>query len=59
MKDEIKIRKSWPNKGDFDPATKIEKPKIDYKRSDKKQAIQDALDQEAADNAGSDLDWLP
>lgn len=50
MKDEIKIRKSWPNKGDFDPTTKIEKPKTDYKRSDKKRAIQDALDEMELDN---------
>ena len=45
MKDEVKIRKSWPNKNDFDPSTKIEKVKTDYKRSDNKKQIQNALDE--------------
>lgn len=54
---EIKIRKSWPE--NFSPETKIEKPKTDYKRSQNKSEIQKALEQEALDNADSDLDWLP
>ena len=45
MKDDIKIRKSWPNKNDFDPATKIEKVKTDYKRCNNKQEIQKALEE--------------
>jgi hypothetical protein len=60
MKDEeIRIRKSWPNKGNFDPVTKIEKVKTDYKRSSNKSEIQKALEQEALDNDDSDLNWLP
>lgn len=50
---EIKIRKSWP--GDFSPETKIEKVKTDYKRSDTKKLINEALEQAELDN--SDLDW--
>lgn len=57
MKDrDIKIRKKWP--GDFDPSTKIEKPKTDYKRSQNKSEIQRALEQEAEDDKDLD-DWLP
>ncbi len=52
MKDKIKIekkdfpmiRKSWPTP-DFDPSTKIERVKTDYKRSNTKKEIQDALDE--------------
>lgn len=54
MKDEfkiqrkdIKIRKDW---GSVSPETKIEKVKTDYKRSDKKRAIQEALDEMEQDN---------
>lgn len=54
--EEIRIRKSWPNKGDFDPSTKVEKVKTDYKRNDNKKEIQKALDQEEQDN--EDLDWF-
>ncbi|MGH7974765.1 MAG: hypothetical protein ACREBR_04520 [bacterium] len=57
MKDEVKIRKSWPD--DFDPKTKIHKIKTDYQRNDNKKEIQKALDQEEEDNADLDLDWLP
>lgn len=57
MKDEVKIRKSFPN--DFDPNTKIHKVKTDYQRNNNKKEIQKALEQEALDNADSDLDWLP
>jgi hypothetical protein len=54
MKEEIKIRKSFPK--DFDPSTKIHKVKTDYKRSQNKSEIEKALEQEELDN--SDLDWL-
>jgi len=54
MKDEVKIRKSFP--GDFDPSTKIHKVKTDYKRNDNKKEIQKALDQEKEDS--EDLDWF-
>jgi hypothetical protein len=51
----IKIRKNW----DISPETKIEKPKTDYKRSDNRSEIQRALDQEADENSGPELDeWL-
>ena len=56
---EIKIRKSWPNKGDFKPETKIERVKTDYKRSDNKSEIEKILQQEEFDNDDSDLNWLP
>jgi hypothetical protein len=39
----IKIRKAFPP--DFDPSTKIERVKTDYKRSNNKQEIQKALDE--------------
>jgi hypothetical protein len=56
MNDEIKIRKSWPNKGDFNPATKIEIPKKNtYKRSSTKAEIQKAL--EEAEEENGDLDF--
>jgi hypothetical protein len=50
MDEEIKIRKTWPNKGDFKPETKIEKVKTDYKRSDNKSEIQKALDEMEEDD---------
>jgi hypothetical protein len=50
---DVKIRKSFP--GDFDPSTKIEKSKTDYKRSQKKSEIQKALEQAEEDDI--DLDW--
>ena len=60
MDEEIKIRKTWPNKGDFNPETKIEKVKTDYKRSDTKKLIDETLEAEEAENSGPDnLDWLP
>lgn len=55
MKEEIKIRKSWPNKGNFDPSTKVEKVKTDYSRKDNRKAIQDALEQ--AEEENGDLDF--
>jgi len=55
--DEVKIRKSFPK--DFDPSTKIHKVKTDYQRNNNKKEIEKALEQEALDNADSDLDWLP
>jgi hypothetical protein len=57
MRDEVKIRKSFPK--DFDPSTKIHKVKTDYQRNNNKKEIEKALEQEALDNADSDLDWLP
>jgi hypothetical protein len=54
-KEEIKIRKGWPNKNDFDPSTKIEKPKTDYKRSSNKSEIQKAL--EEAEEENQELDF--
>lgn len=59
MKDEVKIRKSWPSNNDFDPSTKIEKVKTDYKRSSNKKTIEETLEQEESENSGPDLDWLP
>lgn len=56
-KNEIKIRKKFP--GDFNPAEKIERVKTDYKRSDTRKLIDEALAQEEAENSGPDLDWLP
>lgn len=53
MKDEIKIRKSWPNKNEFDPTTKVHKVKTDYKRSSNKDEIQKALDEMEEDNEES------
>lgn len=53
MKDDIKIRKSWPK--DFSPETKVEKTKTDYKRSQNKSEIQKALEQAEEDNG--DLDF--
>jgi len=44
MDDNIKIRKGWPNKGDFSPETQVHKVKTDYDRkSSNKKAIEDAL----------------
>lgn len=57
--DEPKIRKSWPNKNQFDPNEKVHKVKTDYKRSDNKSEIEKILEQEQLDNDASDLDWLP
>lgn len=54
----IKIRKSWPDS--FNPETKIEKPKTNYKRSSNKKEIEETLEQEELENSGPDnLDWLP
>jgi hypothetical protein len=58
MNDEIKIRKSWPNKNEFDPTTKIHKVKTDYQRHNTKKEIEETLQQEEAENSGPDLDWL-
>ena len=57
-KEDLKIRKSWPNKNDFSPETKIEAPKKNtYKRSNTKAEIQKAL--EEAEEDSKDLDnWL-
>lgn len=55
-RNQIKIRKSFPK--DFDPSTKVERVKTDYKRSDTRSEIQKALEQEELDNGGPDLDWL-
>lgn len=44
-KEDIKIRKKWPNKNEFDPGTKVHKVKTDYTRNDNKRVIEDALDE--------------
>jgi hypothetical protein len=54
-KDDIKIRKSWPNKNDFDPSTKIERVKTSYQRHNNKKAIEEALQEAEEDSA--DLDF--
>lgn len=54
MKDEVKVRKSWPNKNEFDPSTKIHKVKTDYKRAHNKKEIKRALDEMEED----DLDFF-
>lgn len=51
-KDDVKIRKKWPD--NFDPNTKIEKVKTDYQRKDNKKAIEDALAE--AEDENQDLD---
>lgn len=48
MRDEIKIRKSFPK--DFDPNTKIHKVKTDYQRQNNKREIQKALDEMEQDD---------
>jgi hypothetical protein len=55
MKDEIKIRKSFPK--DFDPNTKIHKVKTDYQRQNNKQEIQKALEEAELDDADLSFDW--
>jgi hypothetical protein len=55
MKDEVKIRKSFPN--DFDPSTKIHKVKTDYQRQNNKHEIQKALKEAEQDDADLDFDW--
>jgi len=55
MKDEIKIRKSFPK--DFDPSTKIHKVKTDYQRNDNKREIQKALEEAELDDADLDFGW--
>lgn len=55
MKDEIKIRKSFPK--DFDPSTKIHKVKTDYQRNNNKREIQKALEEAELDDADLDFDW--
>jgi len=45
---QIKIRKAFPP--DFDPSTKIERVKTDYKRSNNKSEIQKALDEMEEDD---------
>lgn len=54
MKDEIKIRKSFPK--DFDPSTKIHKVKTDYQRQNNKREIQKALDEALAEMEQDELD---
>jgi hypothetical protein len=44
-KEDIKIRKTWPNKNEFDPSEKVHKVKTDYQRQNNKQEIQKALDE--------------
>lgn len=55
MKDEIKIRKSFPK--DFDPNTKIHKVKSDYQRSSNKKEIQKALEEAESDFAADLSEW--
>jgi len=53
-KEDLKIRKSWPD--NFDPNEKIHKVKTSYQRQNNKKTIEETLEQEQEDNA--DLDWL-
>jgi hypothetical protein len=55
MKDDIKIRKSFPK--DFDPSTKIHKVKTDYQRNNNKKEIQKALEEAEQDDADLDFGW--
>jgi hypothetical protein len=55
MKDEVKIRKSFPK--DFDPSTKIHKVKTDYQRKDNKKEIEKALEEAELDDADVDFNW--
>jgi hypothetical protein len=43
----IKIRKDW---GEKDPSTKVERVKTDYKRSDNKKFIEEALEEAEQDD---------
>jgi hypothetical protein len=45
---QLKIRKVFPP--DFDPSTKVERVKTDYKRSNNKSEIQKALDEMEEDD---------
>lgn len=57
-KDEkIKIRKSWPNRNEFDPSTKIHKIDISYQRKSNKKLIEDALLEAEEDNQDLDFEF--
>ena len=45
---QVKIRKAFPP--DFDPSTKVERVKTDYKRSDNKKFIEESLEQAEEDD---------